>query len=101
MDTHDADMQELVLKARLIAAEELIAHGKPKEAERLLKRTLKQAEDISDETNLLVAFVLLEMFDFYEKQGRHDEAKPIWSRMRKIVLTNVPESYQKKLFVDS
>lgn len=100
MDAGNPGMNELILKARLVAAEELIAHGKPEQAERLLKKTLRQAESMSDESNMLVAFVLLEMFDFYEKQGRHDEAMPTWSRMRQIVLGSVPESYKRKLTLE-
>ena len=76
-----------------IGLQELMHCGKLEEAERLYKQTLRQAEADTDESNMLVALVLLEMFDFYENQGRNDEAKPIWSRMRKIVLMNLPEKF--------
>jgi tetratricopeptide (TPR) repeat protein len=93
MDTHEAGIKELIAKARLGSAQELMHCGKLEEAERLYKQTLRQAEADTDESNMLVALVLLEMFDFYENQGRNDEAKPIWSRMRKIVLMNLPEKF--------
>lgn len=89
MNFDNRNLQELVVKAHLVIARSLLDSGKPEEAEEVYKQTLDQADAISGEGNLLAGLVLLELFELYENQGRHDEAAPVWSRIRQIVLMNM------------
>lgn len=82
----DLDLQERVVKARLDAAQGLIDSGKPEEAERLYKQVLEQAEAVGGKDSPLAGLVLVDLYDLYFKQGRHDEGKPLWSRIREIAV---------------
>ena len=85
------DVQEFVLKARLAHAQMFIDSGKPEEAERIYKLALEQAEAAEGKDSPLAGLVLLELFDLYRKQGRDEEGKPLWNRMRKILMRHVQE----------
>lgn len=89
--TDDEDVQELVLKARLAAAQELIDSGKLEEAERMYKQALEQAEVVDGKDSPLAALVLIDLYDLYEKQGRHDEGKPLWSQIRQIAILHLQQ----------
>jgi hypothetical protein len=52
---------------------------------------LEQAEAAEGEDSLLAGMVLLELFDLYRKQGRDEEGKLLWSRIRKILMLHVQE----------
>jgi hypothetical protein len=78
-------LQVHLIEARKGYAAEAIAAGRPEDGERLYKQALAQAENLSDQDSL-VGSVLLELFDLYEKQGRHDEARPVWARIRAIFI---------------
>ncbi len=79
-------LQMHIIEARKSYAAEAMADGRAEEAERWYKQALTQAETMSAEDSPLVGSVLLELFDLYEKQGRHDEAKPVWARIRAILI---------------
>ena len=59
----------------------------------LYKSLLKQAEMFEDDA-YMTGVVLLDLHEFYEKQGRHDEAAPVWERIRKILLNGF-QQWQK------
>lgn len=69
----------------LTAARILTARGHNFQAERIFKQVLSQAEELDGE-GPLTGLVLLDLHDFYEKAGRYDEARPVWERVRKILI---------------
>lgn len=93
-DHNDENMQERVVEARLALAQSFVADGKAEEAERLYKQTLGHAEATAGKDSPLAGSVLLDLIDLYEAQGRHDEAKALWGRVRKILLVHLPQLLQ-------
>jgi tetratricopeptide (TPR) repeat protein len=87
----EENIQERVVEARLALAQAFVADGKAEDAERLYKQTLGHAEASAGENSPLAGSVLLDLIDLYEAQGRHDEAKVLWVRVRKILLINLPQ----------
>lgn len=94
-DRDDGNMQERVVEARLALAQSFVADGKAEEAERLYKQTLGHAEVMAGKDSPLAGNVLLDLIDLYEAQGRHDEAKLLWGRVRKILLIHLPQLLQR------
>lgn len=94
-DRDDENMQERVVEARVALAQSFAADGKAQDAERLYKQTLGHAEAMAGENSPLVGSVLLDLIDLYEAQGRHDEAKVLWGRVRKILLLHLPKLLQR------
>ena len=90
LNLNDENMQERVVEARLALAQTFVSDGKAQEAERLYKQTLGHAEAICGKDSPLVGSVLLDLIDLYEVQGRHDEAKALWERVRKILIMHLP-----------
>ena len=76
----------------LMAANLVMTRGHTSLAERLFKAVLTQAEQIDGE-GPLTGMVLLELHDLYYTQGRHDEAAPVWERMRRILIHGI---YRRK-----
>lgn len=74
------------LEACLNVARLLVDRGHLFQAERIYKTVLQQAETIDGE-GALTGLVLLDLYEFYDKQGRHDEAAPAWERIRRILLS--------------
>ncbi len=75
-----------IIETRKSFADEAMAAGRVDDAERLYKQALSQAEGMSENDSPLVGSVLLELHYLYEKQGRHDEARPVWARIRAIFI---------------
>lgn len=88
---HRAEMQERVIEARLALAQAFVADGKGEEAERLYKQALDHAERIAGKDSPLAGSVLLDLIDLYEAQGKEQEVKDLWERVRKILLVNLPK----------
>lgn len=76
----------------LTAARILVARGHYLQAERVFKTVLRQAEEIDGE-GPLTGLVLLDLHDLYEKEGRADEARPVWERVRKILIRDYTRFY--------
>lgn len=74
------------LEACLSVAKMMVDRGHTFQAERIYKTVLHQAETIDGE-GPLTGLVLLDLHEFYEKQGRDDEAAPAWERIRRILLS--------------
>lgn len=91
---NDLETQERVVETRLAAAAKLLAEGKLSDAERLYKQTLAQAEAVAGEDSAVAGLVVCDLMDFYEKQGRHAEAKPLWQQIRKILIAHLKELAQ-------
>ncbi len=83
--------QTAVIETRLRAAKKLAAGGDVEQAERIFLQALKQAESVCGETGALTGMVLIDLVAFYESQGRADEAKPLWDRVRLVLLAYVVE----------
>lgn len=81
------------LDACLTVAKLMVSRGHVCHAERVYKSLLKQAEMFEDDA-YMTGVVLLDLHEFYEKQGRHDEAAPVWERIRKILLNGF-QQWQK------
>ncbi|MFX6819273.1 tetratricopeptide repeat protein, partial [Acinetobacter baumannii] len=76
------DGEEYGIHACLLVANWLQSRGRIADAERVYKLALRQADALEGEESPLTGLVLLDLHDFYEKQGRHDEAAPAWERVR-------------------
>jgi hypothetical protein len=74
------------IEACLSVAKMMIDRGHTFQAERIYKTLLQQAETMDGE-GPLTGLVLLDLHEFYEKQGRLDEAAPAWERIRRILLS--------------
>jgi len=85
------EMQERVIEARLALAQAFVADGKGDEAERLYKQALDHAEKIAGKDSPLAGSVLLDLIDLYEAQGKQEEVKALWDRVRKILVVNLPK----------
>lgn len=70
----------------LSVAKLMVERGQTFQAERVYKSVLQQAENMDGE-GPLTGLVLLDLHEFYEKQGRLDEAAPAWERIRRILLS--------------
>jgi tetratricopeptide (TPR) repeat protein len=90
-DLDGKTMQERVVEARLALAQDFVADGKAEDAERVYNQALGHAEASAGENSPLAGSVLLDLIDLYEAQGRHDEAKALWARVRKILLIHLPK----------
>lgn len=77
---------EKLIAARLVVADALFRAGNIKEAERIYGDALMLAEEDSGENSALAGVVLLELFAFYDRQKRDDEAKAAWERVRQIII---------------
>lgn len=73
------------LEMCLAIASRMIEKGQLFRAEWLYKLILVQAEEIEEE-GPRTGIVLLDLHALYEKQGRKDEAAPIWERIRRILI---------------
>ena len=96
LNLDDENMQERVVEARLAIAQTFIADGKAEEGERLYKQALTHAEAMAGKDSPLAGSVLLDLIDLYEAQGRHDEAKSLWGRVRKILLIHLPQLLKQR-----
>ncbi len=85
------ECQKFATEACLAAAGQMAAEGKLEQAERIYKQALRTAEDKEGEKSELVGLVLIDLVHFYEKQGRHEDAKPLWKRIRLVMLEYLPE----------
>ena len=83
------DGEEYSIQACLLVANWLQSRGRIADAERVYKLALRQADALEGEESPLTGLVLLDLHDFYEKQGRHDEAAPAWERVRRILVSGV------------
>ena len=81
--------EEYGIHACLLVANWLQSRGRIADAERVYKLALRQADALEGEESPLTGLVLLDLHDFYEKQGRHDEAAPVWERVRRILVSGV------------
>lgn len=86
------DGKEYGIHACLLVANWLQNRGRIADAERVYKLALRQADALEGEESPLTGLVLLDLHDFYEKQGRHDEAAPAWERVRRILVSGVGKS---------
>jgi len=93
-EAESCQLIERICTARLAIAEEYAITGQYAEADALYRLTLEYAEQEGGKDSLTVAFVLLEMFHFYDDQGRKAEAKPLWDRLRLIVLAKAVKLYE-------
>lgn len=84
-------LQERVIEVRLAIAHTLIANGRGQEAERIYKQALKHAEASTGPDSPITGMVLLDLFDLYEAQDRHGDAKPLWERIVGIVRLHAPK----------
>lgn len=86
MDNDPADdLQAQIVEARLCIGQTLIANGRAQDAERVYLQALNQAESASGKDSPLAGMVLLDLIDLYDAQERHEEAKALWERIRKIL----------------
>lgn len=85
----DTNTQTTVIEMRLRAAKKLAEAGDVEQAERIFLQALKQAESVCGETDALTGMVLIDLVAFYDSQGRADEAKPYWKRVRLVLLAYV------------
>lgn len=79
------DLQAQIVEARLCIGQSLIANGKAQDAERVYLQALSQAETAAGKDSPLAGMVLLDLIDLYDAQERHEETKPLWERIRKIL----------------
>lgn len=61
-----------------------------KDQEASLKEALAQIEGYEGVNSIIAGHILLELFDLYEEQGREDEAKAIWERLRRVLVASIP-----------
>jgi len=86
----EEESQKYAVEACLAAAKQLADEGKAEQAEQVYKKALITAEGKAGKTSALAGLVLIDMVHFYEKQGRHEEAKPLWRRVREVMLEYLP-----------
>ncbi|MBX9686280.1 MAG: hypothetical protein K2X27_06230 [Candidatus Obscuribacterales bacterium] len=79
------ELDECAVKLRLLLANNLLNGGCKERAERLLQQALQSAEASAGKDSLLVGAVLVELFDFYDRQHRDAEAMLLWRRLCSII----------------
>lgn len=89
----DQSGQECAVKFCLFLAHNLVLSGDEQDAERWMQRALTSAEITAGYGSPLAGLVLIELFDLYDTQKRHDEAKLLWRRLCNIVRRHYPKHF--------
>lgn len=89
------ESQKYAVEACLAAAQQLAEAGKAEQAEQIYKKALITAEGKAGKSSALVGLVLIDMVHFYEKQGRQEEAEPLWKRVREVMLEYLPSILER------
>jgi hypothetical protein len=83
------DLHTCKVEALLAIAQTLATQGKHREAERVLRHTLKQAQT-AGEASPLAGLVLIDLAALCEQQGRQSEAKALWEQVHGIIRRSYP-----------
>lgn len=82
----ERELQYRVVAARAEYARQLFERGQASEAERLYKQALAQAQALKGPDDFLTGWVLIDLVDVYDDQGRKEEAAQAWAQIRTVVI---------------